>query len=101
MGKFRQFLTELSARNTSVFYFDNNLSKSQQTFTKFDICIYIVKVCLGIAQWQISSLFDRIIGPRHYIGGVLSFHVLFIINSESVAARLSKEKYFINCLNPI
>ena len=30
MGKFRPFLTELSACNTSVFYFqDNNLSKSR------------------------------------------------------------------------
>ena len=56
MGKYRLFLTELSARNTSVFYFqDNNLSKFQWIFTKFDICIYIVELCFGIAYWQIST----------------------------------------------
>ena len=49
MGKFRIFLTELSARNTSVFSFqDNNLSKSQWNFTKFDMCIYIVEITLGL-----------------------------------------------------
>ena len=32
-----------SVRNTSVFYFqDNNLSKSQWIFTRFDVCIDIV-----------------------------------------------------------
>ena len=37
MGKFRQFLTELSARNTSVFSFLDyilNFSKFQSIFTK-------------------------------------------------------------------
>ena len=58
MGKFGLFLTELSACNTFVFYFqDNNLSK--WIFTKFDMCIYIVEICFGIAHWQISSIFDR------------------------------------------
>ena len=35
MGKFRQILTELSARDTSIFSFpDNNLSKRQGILTK-------------------------------------------------------------------
>ena len=70
MGKFRPFLTELSAHNTSVFYFqdnnlnksqliftsvfyfqDNNLNKSQLIFTLLDICIGTVKICFGIAHW--------------------------------------------------
>ena len=69
MGKFRPLLTELSAHNTSVFYFlDNNLSKSQWIFTKFDMCIDIVEICSGIAHWQISSS-DMIM--------LLSLHVLF------------------------
>ena len=77
MGEFCPFLTELFARNTSVFYFQgNNLSKSQLFFTKFDMCINIVKTCFKIAHWQISSIFDRVICPRHYNSGVLSFHVL-------------------------
>ena len=49
MAEFRPFLTELSDRNTSVFYFqDNNSSKSQWNFTKFDMCIDIVEVGCGI-----------------------------------------------------
>ena len=49
MGKFRQFLTESSASNTSLFSFlDNNLSISQWNFTKFDVCMDIVEICLGI-----------------------------------------------------
>ena len=53
MSKFRQFLTELSACDTSVFSFqDNNLSKSQWIFT-FDMCIDIVMVWVGIANGQI------------------------------------------------
>ena len=77
MGKFRQFLTELSPRNTSVVNFkDNNLSNFKCIFTKFDMCIYIVEICFWIARRQISSIFDRVICPRHDNGGVLSFHVL-------------------------
>ena len=45
MVEFRLFLTELSARNTQ----DNNLSKSQWNFTKFDVCIGIAEYCFGIA----------------------------------------------------
>ena len=33
-------------------------SKSQWLFTKFDVCIYIVEICFGIAYWQILSIFD-------------------------------------------
>ena len=70
---------ELSARNTSIFYFqDNNLSKFQCIFIKFDMCIDIVEVCFGIAHWQISSVFDTVICPRHDNGRVLSFRVLFL-----------------------
>ena len=80
MGKFRPFSTELSARNTSVFNFqDNNLSKSQWIFTTFDMCIDIVEICFWIAYWHISSTFGRIICPRHDNGGVSSFHVLLAL----------------------
>ena len=51
-------LTESSARNISIFYsYDNNLNKSQWIFTNFDVCIDIVKICLGIPHGQISSFF--------------------------------------------
>ena len=61
VGKFRQFLTELSARNTSIFSFqDNNLSKSQWIFTQLDMCID-VEIWFGIAVGCISSIFNRVI----------------------------------------
>ena len=45
MGKFRQVLTELSARLTSVFPFpDDNLRKHQWNLTKFGMCIVIVEI---------------------------------------------------------
>ena len=66
MGKFRQYLTELSARDTSVFSFlDENFSKSQWIFTKHGMCNDIVEVCFGIAKGQIASIFDRVICPQY------------------------------------
>ena len=66
MGKFRQFLTELSARDTSIFSFpDDNLSKNQWTFTKLGLCVDFVEILFGIANGQISSFFYRVICPRH------------------------------------
>ena len=83
--KFCQFLTELSARDTSVFSFlDKNLSKSKWIFTKLGMCIDIVEVCFAIAHWQISSTFDRVICPWHDNGGVLSFHVLLHLKNKIV-----------------
>ena len=59
MGEFPQFLTELSAHDTLVVLFpDDILSKYQWIFTKLVICIDIVEICFLIANWQISSLFD-------------------------------------------
>ena len=56
MGKFRQFLTELSARDRSVFFFpDDNLSKYQWIFTKLGMCIDIVDFWVGFANWQFLS----------------------------------------------
>ena len=58
MGKFCQFLTELSARNTPIFSFpDDNLSKHQWIFTKLGMCIDIVEIWFGIANAQISSIY--------------------------------------------
>ena len=66
MGKFLQILTELSARDMSIFSFlDDNLSKRQRIFTKLGVCIDIVEIWIWIANGQISSNFDRVICPRH------------------------------------
>ena len=66
MGKFRQILTELSARDMPIFPFlDDNLSKHQLIFTKLGMCIDIVEIWFGIANGQISSNFDRVICLKH------------------------------------
>ena len=41
------------------------------------MCIDIVKMWLGTANEQISSIFDSVICPLPDSGGILSFHVLF------------------------
>ena len=54
MGKFGQYLTELSARDISIFSFlDDNFSKYQWIFTKIGTCIDIVETWFGIANGQI------------------------------------------------
>ena len=62
MGKFRQILTELSARDMPIFSFlDDNLIKRKWIFTKLGMCIDIVEIWIGIANGQISSNFDAVI----------------------------------------
>ena len=56
-GKFRQFLTELSARDNLYFHL-RMISKYQWIFTKLGVCIDIVKIWFGIADGQILSIFD-------------------------------------------
>ena len=54
IGRFVQFLTELSAHDTSVFSFrDDNFSKYQWIFTQLGMSIDSVEICLGIANDQI------------------------------------------------
>ena len=79
MGKFRQFLPDLSARHTPIFSFpDDNLSKRQRIFTKLGMCIDIVEIWFGIANGHISSIFDGGICPRHahiFVSGLTrNFH---------------------------
>ena len=72
MGKLRQILMELSARDMPIFSFpDDNLSKSQGILTKLGTCIDMKEIWFGIANGQISSMFDGAICPRHNNGGVL------------------------------
>ena len=44
---------------------DDNLSKHQWIFTKLGMCIDIVEIWFGIANGQISSIFDGVICWRH------------------------------------
>ena len=65
IGKFGKFLTELAARDTSVFLFlDGNFTKYQWIFIKL-VCIDTVDICFGIANGRISYIFDRVICPQH------------------------------------
>ena len=50
---------------------DDNLSKYQMFFTKLGICIGIVEIWFGLANRQISSMFDRVICLQHDNGGIL------------------------------
>ena len=47
------------------------------------MCIDIAEAWFGVADGQISSIFDRLIYPKHDSGGVLSFHVLLFIHVSS------------------
>ena len=59
LGKFHQFLMDLSAPDMHISLFlDDNKSNWQWIFTKFGICIDIVAIWFGIAKGQISSVFD-------------------------------------------
>ena len=50
--------------STSSFQ-DYNLNKFQWTLTKLGMCIDIVEIWFGIANGQISLIFDRVICPTH------------------------------------
>ena len=64
MGKFRQILTELSAREMSMFSFlDDNLSEHQWIFTRLVIYIGTVEIWFRIANGQILSMFYRATCP--------------------------------------
>ena len=66
MGKWPEFLTELSTRDMSIFsLLDNNLSKYQWIFTKVGMCIDIMGIWFQIANEQISSIFDSYLAATH------------------------------------
>ena len=77
MGKFRQILEELSARDTSIFLFpDDNLRKYQGILTKLGTCIDI-KFCFGIANGQFLSIF-KLSAHNTIMKGYYHFMFLFL-----------------------
>ena len=63
-GQILSILEELSAHDRPDFLFpDDNLSKYQWIITKLTLYLYIdiVEIWFGIANGQISSVFDRVI----------------------------------------
>ena len=79
MGKFRQILTELSVRDMPILSFpDDNFSKCQGILTKLRTCIGIKEVWFGIANGQISSIFDSYL-PAGYYGFRFYLHINLLI----------------------
>ena len=61
MGKFCQFLIELSAHDRSVFSFlDDNFSKWQWIFTKLGVCIDIVEIWFRMLMGNFVILLHNI-----------------------------------------
>ena len=64
MGEFCEFLTELSAHDTSIFSFqDNNLSKSQRIFTKLDMYLTLWRSELGLLLSTFLQYLTELGGP--------------------------------------
>ena len=78
MGKFRRFLTALSAHHTSLFSFpDNNLCKYQWICIKLLTCIDILKTWFGIAYGHISSVLTELSARNTKVVGYYRFTFLF------------------------
>ena len=78
MDKFCQILTELSAQDTPIFSFsDDNLSKCQGFLTKLGTCIDMKEIGFGIANGQISPMFDRLSARDTIMAGYCSLTFLF------------------------
>ena len=58
-------LLSVSPPSICIPFPDDILSKHRWVFTKLGMCIDIVEIWFGIANWQISSNFDRVICPKH------------------------------------
>ena len=98
MGKFRQILTKISVRDTPMFSFpDDNMSKCQRISTTLSACIDIKEIWFGIADRQISSMFDRIICPRHDNGGdIICLLFFFFFFSFSLKNEYQDYAYMYN-----
>ena len=65
-----------------ILFLDSNLSKYGQIFTKLVMCIDNVEIWFGIANGQISSIFDWVTCQQHDNGGVLYFHVFILVKKK-------------------
>ena len=86
MGLFRQFLTELSAPNTSVFSFlDDNFIKYQWIVTKLGVCIDIVETWFWISDGQISSIWQSYLPMTH---PYFLFWMITLVNINAYSPNL-------------
>ena len=92
MGKFCQSLTELSARDKSIFSFtDDNLSNCQRILTKLGTYIDMKYIWIRIANEQISSMFDSYL-PMTRLAGYYSLTFLFWRCKKNINAFLNDKK---------
>ena len=80
MGKFCQFLIELSAHHISIFSFlDDNLSNSQWILTKLDMCIDIVEIWpgLGLQMGKLCHFLIELSAHHTIMVGYYRFLFLF------------------------
>ena len=61
----RPYICVSICRQSLFSFLDYNLSKYQWIFAKLGMCIDIEEIWFGIANGQISSIFDRVICSRH------------------------------------
>ena len=90
IGKFRQILTVICPRRPYFSFPGDNLSKWQGILTKPGTSIDMKEIWFGIANGQISPMFDRVICPRHDNGGALEFNVSFISFKERSNSDIMK-----------
>ena len=75
-GLILSFLTESSACHLSGFSFsDDNLSKYQWIFTRFAMCIDIVKICYRNVMGKFCPFLTELSAQNS--GGVLSFDIIY------------------------
>ena len=89
----------------AIFSFpDTDWSKRQWIFAKLGMCIDIVEIWSGIANGQISSIFNRVTYPSHNIVSLFDFFQKIkninedtqeIPQSRSTALTLNIKPYFL------
>ena len=95
MGKFHQFLTEISACTHPYFYFQmiDNLSKYQWIFTKLGMCIDIVEIWFGIAYGQIMSTLADLSSHHMKMAGYYRFMFLFAVYIQFTVIYFNKMQW--------
>ena len=99
IGKCHQILTELFARDATIFSFpDDNLIKRQGILTKLGTCIDSKDIWFGIANWQITSMFWQLSSRDTIIAGYYRFMFLFINVKEALLILKLIILNFVTCL---
>ena len=80
----------LSSVRPNFSFPDDNLSQYQWIFTKLGMCIDIVEIWFGIANWQISSISE--LSARHTIvAGYYRFTFLLLLQRCGILFKAYKE----------